>query len=68
MTISYNLLIGLNNYSAWFEDVVESMKKGESSLIILEVLKRDENGMKILGRREFYMFELAEWTTIIDLK
>jgi len=44
------------------------MKKGESSLIILEVLKRDENGMKILDRREFYMFELAEWTTIIDLK
>lgn len=44
------------------------MKKGECCLAIIEVLKRDENGMKVLDKREFYMFELEDWTTVIDLR
>lgn len=58
----------MNSYEEWFEDIVESMKKGEICYITFEFLKFDSNGMKVLDKKEFYMFYLSDWTTVIDLK
>ncbi|KAL4496561.1 hypothetical protein ABPG72_015922 [Tetrahymena utriculariae] len=59
--------LGINNFEEWFEIVVESMKKGEVSLVILEYLKYDDNKMKILDNKKHYIFYLEDWTTVIDL-
>lgn len=43
------------------------MKKGEVSSVKIEHLKYDDNGMKVLDKEEFYMFEVVDWITCIDL-
>lgn len=44
------------------------MKKGEIALFEIEHLKTSEsNSMKVLDYAEFYVIEMKEWTTVIDL-
>jgi hypothetical protein len=44
------------------------MKKGEIALFEIEHLKTSEqNSMKVLDRSEFYIIEMKEWITVIDL-
>ncbi|EGR27393.1 hypothetical protein IMG5_196630 [Ichthyophthirius multifiliis] len=64
--LQFNL--GKNKYEEWFDNIVESMKKNEICFIFMEYLKFDDNHMKILDYKKFYLFYLEDWTTVIDLR
>ena len=57
--------LGLDLLDEWKELVICSLKDGETSLVTLEILKLDENGLKVLSREEFYHFQLVEYSTVI---
>ena len=41
------------------------MRKGETSLIVLELLKFDGNGMKTLEKVHYYQININEFITVI---
>ena len=44
------------------------MKKGEIALFEIEHLKTsEENSMKVLDYADYYVIQMKEWTTVIDL-
>jgi hypothetical protein len=49
----------------WVDPVVQKMKKGEIAVIILEHLKLDVNGMKVLDHNDYLLVQLVEFVTII---
>jgi len=57
--------VGLNDKDEWFDIALESMKKDEIALILIENLKYDDNKFKILDNNEYYYIQLLDWTTVI---
>lgn len=55
----------MNDRDEWFDLAVESMKKEEIALILIENLKYDENKFKILDKNEYYYIQLVDWMTVI---
>ena len=43
------------------------MRAGEKSLVILELLKYDQNDMKTLEKVHYYQLHMKEFITVIDL-
>ena len=46
--------VGKNKQPFWFDQFLETMRKGETSLVCLELLKLDANGLKTLDKKLFY--------------
>lgn len=43
------------------------MKKDEIAMIMIEDLKLDENGMKLLDKTTYFYIQLIDWVTVIGL-
>jgi hypothetical protein len=64
--VTFNL--GLKEEYFGVEELLVSMKKGEIAMFEIEHLKTSEqNSMKVLEKSDFYIIEMKEWTTVIDL-
>jgi hypothetical protein len=57
--------VGDNDMPTWFNRFVETMRAGEKSLVILELLQHDRNEMKVLEKTHFYQLHLKSFVTVI---